>query len=130
MDIKPEAINTTSAGEVLVGGSGKLYRYSADGEELLMADSPHAAAIKANAESFRKQAIASLERMQGFGRNLASQIPIYEKFIQQLEDKKERSKQEDQVLESIRDLVDFRYIPEPESLEGDWLLAKLEVDRE
>ena len=101
VDIKPEAINT--AGDtVLVGGSGKLFRYTLKGRELQSAESPHAAAIKENAKTFREQAIANLERMQGYGRGIKSQIPVYENFIKQLEGKKELSKQEEQVLKSIK----------------------------
>lgn len=84
LDIKPESINVTDSGDILVGGEGKLYRFSDKGALLQEATSPHAERLKNSKEALRKMAIQNLERRRHPYR---SQIQSYESIIAQLEER-------------------------------------------
>ncbi|MEZ6125658.1 MAG: hypothetical protein R3C49_21140 [Planctomycetaceae bacterium] len=113
IDAKPEAISVAPDGSILVGGEGKLFRYSSSGELLQQADSPHAASLRESKEKLREEALTYLKRPR---MNLASMISTYERILSQLEEKQEKSKLNDQeermlkalpqVLERYRDLAE------------------------
>jgi hypothetical protein len=101
IDVKPEAISAAPDGTILVGGHGKLFRFSAEGTMLATADSPHAEAVRENKGKLREQVIAQLKAQSN---RLESQIEVYESIIAQLEQKKEEGKlqaQEEKILESL-----------------------------
>ncbi len=101
--IKPEAINVTAQGDVLVAGVGKLMRFSSAGELLGSADSPHAAALREGSDQLREAAITQLKRSSS-GANYRTTIDAYKQIIAQLEAKKEKgelSEQEERVLTSL-----------------------------
>lgn len=104
--VKPESVNTAPDGTVLVAGSGKLFRYSTDGEELHQADSPHARAVKENAEKIREEAVAQLEQTVN---NVANQIEQYARLVEQLETKKKKEglkEQEQQILDILPENIE------------------------
>lgn len=101
IDVKPEAINVTPGGDVLVAGVGKLSRFSIEGKLLNSGESPHAKAMRDNAGKMRESAIARLK--QG-PRNYEATVTAYKQIIKQLEDKKEKGKiteQEERMLASL-----------------------------
>lgn len=101
VEVKPEAINTAEDGTILVGGDGKLFRFDSTGKELQRADSPHAAALRANTRQLREEAIA---RLTSSSNSLPSRIAMYEQVIKQLEDKatkQELNTRETQLLDLL-----------------------------
>lgn len=101
IDVKPEAINVASDGTILIGGDGKLFRFSATGKQLETADSPHAKAVLDSKGKLREQVIA---QMKSRGNSLESQIEVYEAIIAQLEEKEKQGElqpQEKQIFESL-----------------------------
>jgi WD40 repeat protein len=101
VDFKPEAVETTPDGDVLVGGEGQLRRFSIEGELLNSAESPHVVALRENTDKLRE---AAIEQLSSRGDNLESTVQMYKQLIAQLEDKKEQgelSDQEERILESL-----------------------------
>lgn len=101
--VKPEAVAVNGAGEVIVGGGGKLFRFDATGKELQQSEAPHALSLRTDTRTLRKAAIRQLKARNS--RNvLASRIAVYERVLQQLEDKGKRTdlnEQEMRMLELI-----------------------------
>lgn len=62
LPFSPEAINLGSDGNLYVAGAGKLARFTLEGELVNQSDAPHAAAIRGDRDSVRKQVIKSHER--------------------------------------------------------------------
>jgi hypothetical protein len=85
--VRPESINVADDGSVLVGGEGKLFRFSAQGKPLHVTDSPHAERLRSSSDELRKAAIEYLERRT---KPLRSRIASYENMIQQLEQRAEK----------------------------------------
>ena len=98
VDVKPEAVSVAADQTVLVGGEGKLFRYSADGNELQQAESPHAAALRSSTDELRKEAVQRLTRATT---SLQSRIDLYERVIQQLEDKGKKAELNDQEMKML-----------------------------
>jgi hypothetical protein len=99
--VKPEAINVANNGTILVGGEGKLMRFDATGKELQQAESPHAAALRASVEKLRKEAVSMLTRSPN---SLGSRIALYERVIDQLEEKAQKgtlNEQEERTLKLL-----------------------------
>ena len=90
VDVKPEAVNVTSDGSILVGGEGKLFRFNATGEKLLEVESPHSKRLRTGNEKLRESAIDSLTRNNN---SLESRITMYESMIERVE-KKEKDGEE------------------------------------
>ncbi|MEM1068393.1 MAG: hypothetical protein AAGI63_05830 [Planctomycetota bacterium] len=99
--VKPEAVNVAPDGTVLVGGEGKLFRFSADGKLLLEADSPHATALRSDTKKLREEAIAYLDRSSNSLGNMKARIEAYEQIITQLEEKEELNENEERMLEML-----------------------------
>ena len=55
----PDAINVGSDGLVYVAGGGKMARFTPEGEQLALADLPHAEAMLANRDAIREEVIES-----------------------------------------------------------------------
>ncbi|MEQ9409901.1 MAG: hypothetical protein RIK87_19350 [Fuerstiella sp.] len=91
--VKPEAVHVADDETILVGGEGKLFRFSSDGKELQQAESPHAAALRAGTEQLRKEAIQVLTRSSN---TLGARIELYERVIAQLEEKGKKGELNDQ----------------------------------
>jgi len=103
--VKPEAINVGSDGNIYIAGSGKLFKFSAEGELLLQKDSPHAEEIAANAEKIREEVINQASRMKTA---VEQQLKTYEDQITALRDKGEEAlseleKQQLQSLEQVKE---------------------------
>jgi len=101
VSVKPEAVNVATDGTILVGGEGKLFRFSADGQELQQGDSPHAEALRKGTETLRQEAIAYLNRSVS---SLGNRITSYERIIEQLETKAKRTElneAEERMLEML-----------------------------
>lgn len=101
--VKPEAVNVGPKQTILVGGEGKLFKFSATGELLLEQDSPHSQALRENTEALREQAIT---RLQQVGGNSEAQIASYERLLETLDKRKEQgalSKNEEQVYDMIQE---------------------------
>lgn len=101
VEVKPEAINTAGDGTILVGGDGKLFRFSSAGKELQRADSPHATALRKNTKQLREEAIARLTRSSN---SLESRIAMYEQVIKQLEDKAKKQELNEQETRLLKQL--------------------------
>ena len=84
IDVKPEAVNVADDGAILVGGEGKLFRFSETGNQLYAVDSPHATKLRNSKQELRKVAIANLERQRN---PLKARILSYENIIKQLEER-------------------------------------------
>lgn len=98
IEVKPEAVSVASDQTILVGGEGKLFRYSADGKELQQAESPHAAALRSSTDELRKEAVQRLTRATT---SLQSRIDLYERVIQQLEEKGKKAELNDQEMKML-----------------------------
>jgi sugar lactone lactonase YvrE len=58
LPVSPEAINVAPDETILVAGEGQLMRLSAEGDELALVDSPHAANIRESEEKIREEVLA------------------------------------------------------------------------
>jgi sugar lactone lactonase YvrE len=104
--VKPESIHVAADNTVLVGGVGKLFRFSPDGELLQTADAPHVKELKENADKLRQEAAQQLRQVSG---SLESRIEMYSTLIDQLNAKKESeelSAQEEQILATLPDQLE------------------------
>lgn len=133
IDVKPEAINVAPDGTILVGGNGKLFRFSAEGKQLATADSPHAEAVRQNKGKLREQVIAQLKAQSN---RLESQIEVYESIIAQLEKRKqdgELQPQEEQILESLPkslELMKKQLANKPKNKEEEEKLDEEQIDEQ
>lgn len=93
VDVRPEAVNTSEDGSVLVGGDGQLFQFDSSGKLIRQAESPHSKNLKSNKDELRKEAIASLSRRRP---SAASRLATYEAILKQLEEKKEKGELNDQ----------------------------------
>jgi hypothetical protein len=103
IDIKPEAINVGSDGNIYVAGQGKLLKLSDTGAVLLEQEAPHVAAISANPEKIREQIIEQTKQMR---EQFSSQIKNYEDMLTPLQEKPEEErtaedKQQIQMFEQV-----------------------------
>ena len=73
--VVPEALGVDPAGIVYVAGQGQLAKFDADGKLLLQKESPHAAAMKANAAKIREEVIAQFKQRAEM---IAQQSKVYE----------------------------------------------------
>jgi hypothetical protein len=87
IDVRPESINVADDGSILVGGEGKLFRFSSEGKTIQAVDSPHAVRLRNSKDELRKAAIAYLERR---ARPVQSRIAAYESMIEQLKQRAEK----------------------------------------
>ncbi len=110
IDVKPEAINVTSDGEILAGGEGKLFKFSATGKKLIEEDAPHAESLRENTETLREEAIAYLDRYKnrGSAATLKLQVESYERMLKQIEEKDELTEQDESLLKLLPDLLKSR----------------------
>jgi hypothetical protein len=74
--VKPEAINTAADETILVGGEGRLFRFSTGGKVLTEVDAPHTESLRKTTEILREEAIAYLERSknQNSGSSMKARI--------------------------------------------------------
>jgi hypothetical protein len=93
VDVKPEAVHVSDDGTILVGGEGRMFRFDKEGKELQQAESPHAAALRANTEQLRREAIQSLTQASN---SLGARVQLYERVIAQLEEKGKKGELNDQ----------------------------------
>lgn len=82
IDVRPESINVADDGSILVGGEGKLFRFSATGAKLHEVDSPHAEKLRNSKQALRKVAVEYLQRRAG---SAQAYVSAYENMIQQLQ---------------------------------------------
>ncbi len=95
VDVKPEAINVGSDGNIYVAGAGKLLKLTPAGEVLLEQAAPHVAAITENPEKIREEIINQTKRMR---EQFDEQIKVYKDMLAKIEAKpeEERSEEENQ----------------------------------
>lgn len=106
VSVKPEAINTTANGTILVGGEGRLFQFSSKGKTLTEVDAPHAESLRNSTKALREEAIAYLDRSKNANSSnvLKARVATYESIIAQLERKgetEELSQQETQLLKAL-----------------------------
>jgi len=121
VDVKPESIDVAADGTILVGGDGKLFRFDSDGNELHRADSPHAVALRENAEQLREQAIAQLSAR---GPSPQRQLDSLRGMLTRLEEKQESTElneQEEKLLKVFPDMIERleAQVAEAEAEEGE-----------
>ncbi|MEX2187265.1 MAG: hypothetical protein WD875_10740 [Pirellulales bacterium] len=80
-----EAINVAPDGTVLVGGNGKVARFSADGKKLTEAESPQMAFIRENTAEMRERAKEQLAADKAM---VEEYVKTYEENVKSLADKK------------------------------------------
>lgn len=78
----PQRLGAAPDGEIYVGGSGRLARYSSEGKLLAEIDSPHLAELTKNPEALREQAEA--QRKSSI-ESYASQLKLFDEQIKRLE---------------------------------------------
>ena len=101
IDVKPEAVNVAPDGSVLVGGEGKLFRFDSQGEQVSVADSPHAERLRQGSDSIRKAAVEYLSRRRD---PIGSRIATYTAVIEQLEQRAAKGQlnaAEERMLETL-----------------------------
>ncbi len=106
IDVRPEAISVAEDGTILVGGAGRLFRFTSSGECAHEEESPHAAALKENAEKIREEAIEFLVQQS----QQESRAVIYQSILDQLTEKaknEELSDDEQRVLDQLPELLEF-----------------------
>lgn len=81
-----EAINVAPDGTVLVGGQGKVARFSADGKKLQESESPQMVYIREKTEEMRERAKEQLEAQKAM---VDENIKVYEEQLKTLTDKKQ-----------------------------------------
>jgi sugar lactone lactonase YvrE len=101
LPITPEAINVAPDGTLLVAGEGRLMRLSADGEEELLVDSPHAADIRANEAKIREEVVE--QHKEQFARR-PQMLEAYTNAIDTMQKQVDRlAKQENELREQLGD---------------------------
>lgn len=93
----PEAINLGSDGNLYVAGAGKLARFTLDGELINQAEAPHAAAIRGDRDSVRKQVIKSHERQREW---MQESVDDYEDQIEDLDEQIEAAEEKAKAAEA------------------------------
>lgn len=109
VDVKPEAVSVKADNSILVAGEGKIFHFSATGDLVNSASSPHAMRLRGDDKEIRKAAIASLKQTSSRGM-LQSRVRTYESIIKQLEqkaEKKELSASEKQMLQRLPDMLEL-----------------------
>lgn len=105
VEVKPEAINVAADGTILVGGEGKLLRFSATGQLLQAADSPHATKLRSSTAVLREEAIKALTRRAP---SPADRIASYESMLKRLSERaktSELSESEKQVIKMLPQMI-------------------------
>lgn len=106
ISVKPEAIGCASDGTILVGGDGKLFKFSDQGKVLLETDAPHATSIRNHSKVLREEAIAYIERTKTSQSSvgLKGRVDAYERIIKQLHEKGEKEELSDQESSMLKSL--------------------------
>lgn len=87
LPVVPEAINIGPDGLIYAAGKGQLLKLDAQGQILLQKESPHAAAVKANAAKLREQVLAQGKQQ---AESIANACTVYEKQIATLKEQIEK----------------------------------------
>lgn len=82
VDFAPQRLGAGPEGDVVVGGSGKLARFSPDGKLLASAESPHLATVLADKEALRA---AAEEQHRGSIESYTEQLKQFEEQAKELE---------------------------------------------
>jgi len=121
--VKPESVGVADDDSILVGGEGRLFRYSADGSLMTEVDSPHAARLRDSRDSLREEAIANLKRTYAARDPLGmaqSRVKSYETMLTQLKDRKQKSQlnaSEERLILMLPDLLE-RYQKQLDDLQA------------
>jgi hypothetical protein len=104
VDIKPEAINVGSDGNVYIAGQGKLLKVAETGEVLLEQEAPHVAAITASPDKIREEIIEQRKQMR---EQFGEQIKTYEDMLAPLKEKpeEERTPEEVQQIDTFEQVL-------------------------
>jgi hypothetical protein len=89
VDFTPQRIAANPAGEVIVGGDGRLARYTPDGKLVAKSESPHLATVLADKDALRK---AAEEQRRSSIESYTQQLKRFEDQIQELESQLEKRK--------------------------------------
>ena len=101
LPISPEAINVAPDETILVAGEGQLMRLSAEGEELALVESPHAANIRESEDKIREEVLT--QHKEQFERR-PQMLEAYTNAIDTMQKQVDRlAKQESELREQLGD---------------------------
>lgn len=109
VDFKPEAINATPRGEILVGGVGQLRLFDSQGQLLKKAESPHTVALQTKKQELRQDVINRLKQEMNQSLSNESMLEQYTEMLTTLKEKEEKGKlgdQESQILKILPQYIE------------------------
>lgn len=108
VDFKPEAINVTPEGEILVGGVGQLRRFDHQGQLLQQGESPHISVLQQKKKELREEVVAQLSQ-QLLGFDASAMLEQYSKMLDGLKEKEKQASltsQETQILKILPQYIE------------------------
>ncbi|MGB1817171.1 MAG: hypothetical protein ACPHJ3_17555, partial [Rubripirellula sp.] len=112
VSVKPESVGVADDDSILVGGEGKLFRFSPEGKLINEVASPHAARLRDSKAQLRTEAIATLKRSMTARDPLAmaeSRVASYENMLTQLKTRQENgtlNASEERLIKMLPDLME------------------------
>ncbi len=104
VDFKPEAINSTPEGDILVGGVGQLRRFDNQGQLLKKAESPHIAGLQTKKQEMRQDVINRLKQQMNRTVSYKATLEQYTEMLDTLKEKEKKGTlgdQESQILKVL-----------------------------
>jgi hypothetical protein len=122
VSVKPESVGVADDDSILVGGEGKLFRFSSDGSLLNEVASPHAERLRDSKAQMRAEAITTLKRSMSMRDPLAmakSRVASYQNMLTQLKTRQTAgtlNPSEVRLIDMLPDLME-RYQKQVDDLE-------------
>ncbi len=132
VDVKPESVGVADDDTILIGGEGKLFRFSPEGKLIREVASPHAARLRDSKTQLRAEALATLKRSMTARDPLAmakSRVTSYENMLTQLKARQQNgtlNPSEERLIKMLPDLLE-RYQKQADDLKR---AAALKTDDE
>ncbi|KAA1259464.1 hypothetical protein LF1_19980 [Rubripirellula obstinata] len=124
VDVKPESVGVSDDDSVLVGGEGKLFRFTATGDLVVETESPHAARLRSSTNELREAAVASIKSRRRSRMTLPmakSRLRSFEEMMEKLKERqedKELNESEERMLKVLPALLE-RYQKQAADLEAE-----------
>lgn len=96
VDFAPQRISAAPNGDIVIGGSGRIARYSSEGKLIKAADSPHLATVLGDQNALRN---AAEEQHRGNIESYTEQIKQFEEQLKELEAAGKKRKAEKEAAE-------------------------------
>jgi hypothetical protein len=97
LDFAPQRIGASPAGEIIVGGDGRLARFTPDGKLAAQSESPHLAAVLADKDGLRK---AAEEQRNSSIESYTQQLKQFDDQVKELEAQLKKQQEQDKQKEA------------------------------